>query len=233
MNEGIKKFLRNSSILKFGFKAISKIINYYSFHGSDNHVINEGGLLYRCSIRVNGKGNKIIIKDFARIMHCKILVSGNNNVIEIGENVYIEYSALLSDYNDNSILIGKNTIISRGFEGSVMEGTKISIGEDCLFSGHISIRTCDSHSILNMQGLRINRSQNVTIGNHVWIGANALFLKGAVVLDDSVIAARSIITKCFDIDNVVIAGQPAKIVKEKINWDKHLLPIEKDLYDKD
>lgn len=225
MNEGLKKTLRSSRILRFGFKVVSKIFSRYSLQGINNHVLNEGGLLYRCLIRINGRGNTIVIRDFTRLMHCKILVSGDNNVIEIGENVYIEDSALLADHNNNSILIGKNTIISRGFEGSVMEGTRITIGEDCLFSGYIGVRTCDSHSILNMKGMRVNQSQNVTIGNHVWIGTNVLFLKGATVLNDSVVAARSVITKRFDTGNVVIAGQPAKIVKENIKWDKHLIPM--------
>ena len=226
MKSGFKNRLRNSRWLRHLFKFATLLTSRFSIQKSrNNRVENNSGLAFRCHFRIHGSNNKIIIDDFARVIRCKFYINGNNNVVHIGKNVYMEDGAVLTDFDCNQITIGNNAIISRGFEGAAMEGTEIAIGEECLFSSHISIRTCDSHSIINEQGERINQSQSVRIGKHVWVGVNALFLKGALVSDDSVVAARSVITKPFDTGNVVIAGQPAKIVKRNVNWDKQLNPL--------
>ena len=52
----------------------------------------------------------------------------------------------------------------------------------------------------------------VKIGNDVWIGANALILKGVTLGDRVIVAAGSIVTKSFPAD-CIIGGNPAKIIK--------------------
>jgi len=44
--------------------------------------------------------------------------------------------------------------------------------------------------------------------------------KGAKVSDNSIVGANSVINKKFVEENVVIAGNPAKIIKRGVNWDK-------------
>ena len=52
----------------------------------------------------------------------------------------------------------------------------------------------------------------VIIGNNVYIGNNALVMPGITIGDNVVVAAGSIVTKNVP-SNVVIAGNPAKIIK--------------------
>ena len=54
--------------------------------------------------------------------------------------------------------------------------------------------------------------QEVIIEENVFIGNNVTILKGVVIGKNSVVAAGSIVTKCFPA-NVVIGGNPAKIIK--------------------
>ncbi len=87
-----------------------------------------------------------------------------------------------------------------------------------MFSSDIVVRTGDSHTITDLSGQRINASKDVTIGNHTWVGNKVTMNKGAVLPDHSVVGACSVVTKAFDTNNVVIAGNPAKIIKENIDW---------------
>ena len=47
---------------------------------------------------------------------------------------------------------------------------------------------------------------------------NAVILKNSIIPDNSVIGAYSVVAKKFDEENVVIAGNPARICKRNINW---------------
>jgi hypothetical protein len=53
----------------------------------------------------------------------------------------------------------------------------------------------------------------VHIGNNVWLGDHATVLKGVRIGDNSVVAARAVVTRDVPA-NVVVAGNPARVVKE-------------------
>ena len=52
----------------------------------------------------------------------------------------------------------------------------------------------------------------VRIANNVWIGMNAVILKGVTIGENSVVAAGSVVTKNVE-PNTVVAGNPAQVVK--------------------
>ncbi|MDR3011959.1 MAG: maltose O-acetyltransferase, partial [Chitinispirillales bacterium] len=53
----------------------------------------------------------------------------------------------------------------------------------------------------------------VTIGNNVWIGADAVILPGVTIGDNTVIGAGSVVTKDIPA-NVVAVGNPCRVVRE-------------------
>ena len=90
-----------------------------------------------------------------------------------------------------------------------------------MFASNVTIRPSDGHSVYDINTKELlNKGDNKIIGNHVWSGLNSIFLKGAKVSDNSIVGANSVINKNFVEENVVIAGNPAKIVKRGVNWDK-------------
>lgn len=54
---------------------------------------------------------------------------------------------------------------------------------------------------------------DVHIGRNVWIGTNCIILKGVTIGDNSVIAAGSVLVKSVP-ENVLAAGNPARVVKQ-------------------
>lgn len=223
--EKLLNILIRANLLKYFGIIILKLpfFNKIKKKGNNNLIINKGSLIINSKIEIYGSNNTIKIGKLSRIKNMRIVIHGDNNNVDIDDKVYINDLGLCMDFNDNNFSIGKNTIINNQSHFSCMEGTSIIIGSDCLFSSNIIIRTCDSHSIVDHFGKRLNKSKNILIGNHVWVGANVTFLKGAEVSENSVVAINSIITKKFTTTGCILAGIPAKVVKCDINWDKYLI----------
>jgi acetyltransferase-like isoleucine patch superfamily enzyme len=62
---------------------------------------------------------------------------------------------------------------------------------------------------IDEQGVSTNP---VTIGDDIWIGANAVILPGVTIGDHSVVAAGAVVTKDVP-PHTLVAGVPAKIIK--------------------
>lgn len=171
-------------------------------------------------IQADGKDNVIEIDSYSRIRNCKFVFigKGEKNRVTIGNGCKLTNVTFYLEGQENEIVIGNKTSCSGNTEFAALSGTKIIVGDDCMFAQNISIRTSDSHPIYNEQKQIINYPENVYIGNHVWVGTHVYVLKGVRLNDDIVIGACSLVSKSFDTKNVIIAGNPAKIIKENCNW---------------
>ncbi len=175
-------------------------------------------LLSGLNIKVNGKNNYIVFKDFDRLKNCKIVIKGNNNTIYIDDDVSLNSVEFHIEDDNNEIVIGKHTKICGRTHLAAIEGTKILIGENCLFSSELHFQTGDSHSIL-IDGKRVNASKDIIIGNHVWIGTRVTCLKGVRVPDNSIVAATTTLCRSFEQSNCIIGVVPGKIIKNEVDWD--------------
>lgn len=104
-----------------------------------------------------------------------------------------------------SIVIGKKVCLNEGV--AIRAQGKVSIGDYTLLGPMVRIMDSDGHGIDGAD----NKIAPVTIGNHVWIGANALILKGVHIGDYSIIGAGSIVTKDIPAHSIAV-GVPAKII---------------------
>ena len=171
-----------------------------------------------------GVGNKIIIGKNSCLMNCSIVFNGTRCVLEIKDNIRISDVVFWFEDEGGIISISSGTTIEGGSQFASVEGKNVVIGEDCMFSHNVDVRTSDSHSILNVEGNRINPGEDVIIGNHVWIGIRTTILKGVRIADNCVVAACSLVSsKTESKENTIIAGVPAVIVKNNINWDRKRL----------
>ena len=193
--------------------------------GQGNKIIAPCALLKKVDVRISGNNNTVIVEDFCTLKNVSIYIHGSNNTNSIGKwSTLIQAELGVSDDN-GGIHIGERTRILGKTGLAAIEGTHIRIGEDCLFSSDIHFRTGDSHSLLDMQGRRINAAQDIVIGDHVWVGTKVTCLKGANVSDHSVIGACALVTGKFDEPNCVLAGVPAKVVKKDVDWSITRIPV--------
>ena len=180
-------------------------------------IVNEGAALIKCEIKSRGN-NTIIFRKGAIIRNTVIHIYGNNNLVEVGENASLNYGNIHVEDDGNRVVIGAGTNICGKTHLACIEGKSILIGNDCLFSSEIVLRTGDSHSVLDLNGKRINYSEDIVISDHVWVGYRVSIGKGVVISKNTVIGTGAIVTKSCDEENVVLAGVPAAVVKSGINW---------------
>lgn len=181
----------------------------------------------RTTILCNGTNNKIVVDSgLTRLTNCSIRIIGNNNTIHIGAGCKLNNTSFHIEDNGGRIALGERTIIHGLTHIAVIEGKSVEIGSNCLFSANITIRTGDSHSILDKSGKRINPSKDIMIGNHVWIGNTATILKGTKVNNNSVIATGAILTGKEFPSNCIVGGFGGKILKSEVDWCSERIPID-------
>lgn len=175
----------------------AKFNGFINISGKNNSIYIEEGTVFSGVVNIHGEGNKLHINRYSRISG-KFYLAGNNGSIKIGHN---------TSFEDVSIVCG--------------EGNNVWIGKDCMFSRRIEIRTSDGHSIVDKEsGHRTNISQDIKIGDHVWIGTDCLILKSTEIPDDCVVGGRSVVNKIFKLPGCLIAGNPARVLREKITWQR-------------
>lgn len=121
-----------------------------------------------------GKNNSLIMEDGVVLKDVTIKVFGNNNVILIGKGNYFHNINFAIEDDNNKIKIGNNVYIGEKSLLAALEGTNITIGSDCMIAGPCELRTSDSHSLLDLNGNRLNAAKDINIGDHVWVGTECL-----------------------------------------------------------
>lgn len=169
----------------------------------------------------NGDNNYIEIAEPIKKLSADIVVSNNVSII-IGPNFY-GYFRVMKEFGGNAknnIRIGKNVCFNGHCRLELAHGGgDVSIGDGCLFSWNIEIRTGDWHAIFDRNTKEVvNHNKSVVIGNHVWIGSDVKILKGVHLANNTIVGTGSIVTKSFEEECTAIAGNPAKIIKRNINW---------------
>jgi len=208
------------------FNCFRKLIYFFmlnKFYKRKNHISIKG-FHSGNKVKIRGKGNTIILSKYTVLKKCNIRIIGNNCKIIIDDGSILN-KVSLSCRDDNSVIwIKNNADIGPNTKIISMEGNNIVIGENSLISYDVEIRNSDSHSIINADGIRINKGNHIEIGNNVWIAGGAIILKGSNIGNNCVIGAHSVYTLKEAKNNSIFVGNPAKIIKDDIKeWNKDRL----------
>lgn len=194
--------------LLFANKKISNLL-YNKFNVS-------GLIRGKSRIRISGQNNTITIRN-GKYKNIQIGIDGNDNIIDIEEGVQIGSLEIIIQNSSSKILIGKNTQIGGAKIVCCEYQDQVSIGSNNLIADDVEFWACDGHSIYQ-NAERINLSKPIVISDTVWIGRNVKILKGVTILSNTVIGMGSLVTAREYPTNVLLAGFPAKIIKENITW---------------
>ena len=190
---------------------------------------------FKLNLRNNIRRPKIICKKYCRIEINKKSIIMINGKLTIGskENKKSKMETRVSLNKNSAFIVNGDFSIGVGTDIRVFENGKlelesgyingytqivcansIKIGKDTAIAREVIIRDTDAHDII---GKKHEKVKPVVIGDHVWIGAKAMIMKGVTIGNGSIVAAGAIVTKDVP-ENCIVAGVPAKVISKNIEW---------------
>ncbi len=139
---------------------------------------------------------------------------GKDAKVEVEHSVSIGPGVNIIVKDSAKLRIGAGTYFTSDLHLEVMNA--VNIGSNCAISWGVTIIDDNHHQVLPATPTTAF-SKQVTIGDQVWIGCNATILEGTMIGNDSIVAAGSVVKGVFPA-NVLIGGNPARVLKEAINW---------------
>lgn len=226
-----------------------KIISYRWKKSANNNI----SVYNNNKIIIIENGQERLLRADERIHGLNINIHGNNNIVRIEYPINANNSCINILNDDVVVQIGSSSLFhnvridcSHGIgqqckigRGLTVHGMNIKlcehcvciIGEDCMFSNSINIWATDGHSVLDKNTRQIlnHADTPLIIGNHVWVGEGVRMTKRTRIYDNSICAGGAVCYKDYKQSNVVIAGNPGKVVRTDIDWDR-LNPYDLELH---
>ena len=136
-----------------------------------------------------------------------------------GKEYYIE-PTFRCDYGFN-IHVGENFYAN--FDCVILDVCEVRIGQNCMLAPGVHIYTATHPLLPDERNSGKEYGKPVTIGDNVWIGGRAVINPGVTIGNNVVVASGAVVTKDIP-DDVVVGGNPARIIKQ-INQESDSMPF--------
>lgn len=157
--------------------------------------------------------------------NAKLLFQDINRLGTANEReIHILFKALLGGHKKNFIIeppfycdygynihLGKKVFVN--YNCCFLDSGKITIGDNTLIGPNVQLYSVNHPMEAKTRNLLLEYAKSITIGNDCWIGGGVILTAGVQLGNGVVVGAGSVVTKSFG-DNVFIAGNPARIIRE-------------------
>ncbi|WP_197702564.1 acyltransferase [Sulfuricaulis limicola] len=199
------------------YRFIRKLLSIYDSLGSElacywlrsaGARLGKDVMCYGIPVLSVRKGSKIIIGDFTTLRS-----------ISRGNAIGVNHRIVLTTHSSEAFIEIGNHVGMSG--GAICCKSHVKIGDNTLLGANTIIADNDMHPI-KPENRRYNcadvdiPAKPVYIGNNVWIGADVFICKGVSIGDNSVIGAKSLVSKSIPA-NCIAAGNPAKVIKKDLS----------------
>lgn len=210
--------------------------------GGNNKVV-LGKNIFMRNTRIKLFGNASLELDDGVYMEgCTFMIQDSH--VHIGRNTEMMKNGIYA-YGKSHLDIGANSTITGDFDlkdgGEItakrlwctwpplvaVKNGKITMG-DCGLADTVIYNT-DYHPIYDFSGKHINPNKDVVIEDNVWVGRKTTILKGVTLGNGCILGFGTIVSKDVP-PHCIVAGQPARIVKENVVWGETDTQAQMDLF---
>ncbi len=176
-----------------------KMLNGELYHAFDPQLVKE----YKLAKKLMWKFNNTDPSNFKKLRKMiKKIFGKTGEVVEVRPPFYFDYG--------KNIEVGENFFAN--YDCVILDVNKVKIGKNCLLAPKVSIYTAGHPLDVRERAELLEYGYPVTIGDDCWIGGNSVINPGVTLGNNVIVASNSVVTKSFG-DNLVIGGNPAKIIK--------------------
>lgn len=171
--------------------------------------------LFNCSFLFVGKNCTLTFSNSTATVGSNVVVHSYSRIVAIETYAGVPYTPLIE--------IGDG--VDFGWMTHISCVKHIKIGAGCLFGSKVYVGD-NSHGTTDIKAKEyleippakrmLSGIDEIIIGDNCWIGDNAVVLAGAHIGKGAIVAANSVVKKGYYPDYVVIAGNPAKVVKRMV-----------------
>lgn len=148
--------------------------------------------------------------------------------VAISTGVFIHHGANFIIRENKSATIEIHDGVYIGRNANIHTNSKIIIGRNCVLSDYVYISTL-SHGLDPSAGRIMSQPDTdkgeVILGENVFLGFGAKILPNIRLGDWTIVGAGSVVTKSFPDGYIMIAGNPAKVIKNYNHEEKQWVKI--------
>lgn len=177
-------------------------------------------------VQTGGRHNTLFFdnRGWGGNFHANIRLAGDESIVLVNRigNEYVALPDVLLRSDQQFLFWGAGASAvgcSVEIEGI---GHGMVVGDDALISGGVWLRNYDMHAMHDLRtGARLSRPPlDTVIERHVWLGQDALLLSCPRVGMGSIVGARALVKAAVP-PRVVVAGTPARLLREGVSWGRH------------
>lgn len=202
MNHLLKKIKRKNQEMIF------KILYSKNVNGKVT-IMGPYSLRLNKSAKINIDGNLSIGNNSIGNKRDVIIRMDKNTTLNIKGSASFYYGCDIVLFENSVLTIGNSFINS---DAKIRCHKSITIGDNCAISHDLTIMDSDAHYLNGKK-----KTEDVVIGNNVWIGTRVTILPGVKIGNGAIIAAGAVVTKNVP-EKSLVAGCPARVIKEDVEW---------------
>lgn len=162
--------------------------------------------------KIHGKGKLVLgYKEHPKTKQETRFSIGKNSKLNINGNFSAHASTDIRIFDGAELSIGSGYCTA---DTQIVCAKKITIGNHVAIARGVIIRDTDAHEIIGKDHEKV---KPVVIEDNVWIGNRSIIMKGVTIGSGAIVAAGAIVTKDVP-KNTIVAGVPAKVIKENVTW---------------
>lgn len=122
----------------------------------------------------------------------------------------VRFSIWKDQEHHGQIRIGDYCVINPGVR--LTSASSIEIGNNCMLAMYAYLMDMDGHD-LHHRVIAPGATAPIVLKDNVWICDGAVVCKGVTIGENSIVAARAVVTRDVPA-NTVVGGNPARVIKE-------------------